>query len=186
MATPYRKRRRRSLTYDTIIFYITTIIVSVALVAFFLTFVGYRTVVDGESMEPTLRGKESVFVSKLHYRMTEPKRFDVVVFRKPEESERLLVKRIIGLPGDSIRISNGKVYLNNRLLVRDDSKDGYTVPIDMEEELTLDQTHYFVMGDNRNNSMDSRDERIGLVSRDRLIGKVLWCMYPFSRVRAIN
>ncbi|MDD3183994.1 MAG: signal peptidase I [Anaerostipes sp.] len=182
----YRVRHRKSESYHNILFYVITVVVSFVLVSGFLFFVGYRTVVNGESMEPTLRDEDNVIVDKISYRLHKEKRYDVIVFHKPEDEKTYLVKRLIGFPGERILIRDGIVYINGKSLEKDTSLDGYTIPFDMEKEITVPKNCYFVLGDNRYNSMDSRDHRIGFISKDNVVGKVVFRIYPFSKFGKIQ
>lgn len=146
-----------------------------------ITFVGVRTRVRGPSMYDTLHDGDNLWVSKISYRIHEPERFDIVTF--PEEDE-FYIKRIIGMPGEKIRIDEeGSIYINGELLEED---YGYEV-IDEDmigraaKEITLGADEYFVMGDNRNNSLDSRDEDVGNIKRDELVGKAVFRIWPLSR-----
>ena len=146
-----------------------------------ITFVGVRTRVRGPSMYDTLHDGDNLWVSKISYRIHEPERFDIVTF--PEEDE-FYIKRIIGMPGEKIRIDDeGSIYINGELLEED---YGYEV-IDEDmigraaKEITLGEDEYFVMGDNRNNSLDSRDEEVGNIKRDELVGKAVFRIWPISR-----
>lgn len=152
-----------------------------------ITFIGQRTVVNGDSMENTLHDQESLWVSKISYRLHEPERFDVVVFPYEEEYEEdpvYFIKRIIGMPGETVRIDeDGTIYIDGDPLDEDygletiDSRHiGRAI-----EEVKLGKDEYFVMGDNRNNSMDSRFEEVGNISRNRIVGKAILRMWPLSK-----
>jgi signal peptidase I len=142
-------------------------------------FVFNFSVVEGVSMEPTLKTGERLFVSKWTYRFEEPKRGDIVVLSDPN-SDRLFVKRIVGTPGDKVQIEKKKLYINGVLL-----EEPYTdFPIedgDYGPIVVLPGT-VFVMGDNRHAqaSMDSRDERIGLVPYELLEGRADFIFWPLS------
>ncbi len=146
------------------------------------TFVGERTTVDGSSMYDTLESGDSLWLDKFSYRFHDPERFDIVVFPMPED--KYYIKRIIGIPGETVRIDeDGIIYINNQPLEED---YGYET-IDASEigraknEILLGEDEYFVMGDNRNHSMDSRTTEVGNISRDRLRGKAVLRMWPLSK-----
>jgi signal peptidase I len=145
----------------------------------FITYVGQRTQVVGSSMYDTLEDGDNLIVNKLGYRLHDPERFDIVVF--PCEGE-FFIKRIIGLPGESVRIDKeGKIYINEVLL---DENYGYETiedPGRAIETLVLGEDEYFVLGDNRNNSRDSRDPMVGNITRDRIVGKAFIRIYPFDK-----
>lgn len=165
--------------------------VVIVVVWFVLTYVGQRTVVIGSSMYDTLEDGESLWVSKLSYRLHDPERFDIVVFPHDEGdgTTTLYIKRIIGMPGETIRIDeDGVIYINNEPL---EEEYGYEVINESMigracEDVVLDEDEYFVMGDNRNNSQDSRFEIVGNIERDELVGKAVFCIWPFSKFGTIK
>jgi len=148
-----------------------------------VTYVGQRTEVDGASMENTLTHGDNLIVDKISYRFTEPKRFDIVVFPFHYEENTYYIKRIIGLPGESVRIDeNGKIYINDELLEENYGKE-VIKPENIglaEETIQLGDDEYFVMGDNRNNSLDSRTSMVGNVHRDEIIGRAWLRIWPFE------
>lgn len=150
-------------------------------------FVAYQTTVEGESMEPTLSDGDSVIIQKLSYYIGEPQRFDVIVFPVADGEEgkstenSFYVKRVIGLPGETVQIQEGAVYINDKKLTTDKyclSKilDGGNA----SSPLTLKEDEYFVLGDNRNMSTDSRSSFVGLVKKSDISGKVFLRIWPFS------
>lgn len=147
-------------------------------------FVGQRTVVDGSSMNPTLIHNDSLWVDKISYRFSNPKRFDIVVFPYKYEENTYYIKRIIGLPGETVSISDGYIYINGNKL---DENYGLEVIDDRhygraELPVTLGDNEYFVMGDNRNNSIDSRFEAVGNVQKKDFIGKAVFRLFPFNKI----
>ncbi|MCD8076112.1 MAG: signal peptidase I [Lachnospiraceae bacterium] len=146
-----------------------------------LHFVGQRTVVDGRSMNDTLQDGDNLIVEKLSYRFGDPQRFDIIVFQPYEDSSELYIKRIIGLPGETVRIDeDGSIYIDGELLEEDYGRETIENPGRASEEITLGEDEYFVLGDNRNNSTDSRTERVGNVSRDSIVGKAWLRIWPLS------
>ena len=142
------------------------------------------TIVQEHSMENTLQPNDYLFISKQSYTLFgEPQRGDIIVFHSvlttADGSEKLLVKRIIALPSDTISITGGTVYVNGEALEEDYTKDGYT-KTEMDE-ITIPEGKLFCMGDNRQNSRDSRDPMIGLVDEDEVLGKAVLRLFPFSR-----
>ena len=132
------------------------IILYFALVAcMIIHFVGQRTVVNGVSMQPTLSDGDNLIVDKLSYRFHDPDRFDIIVF--PQEDGRYFIKRIIGLPGESVRIDeDGFIYINGENLQESYGKEVMRDPGLAKDGIQLGADEYFVLGDNRNDSMDSR------------------------------
>jgi signal peptidase I len=155
------------------------ILVVIALCWVVLTYVGQRTEVSGDSMNNTLHSGDSLWIDKLSYRFKDPERFDIVVFPPYEDEEdTYYIKRIIGLPGETIYIDEaGTIYINDEPLeddvygkeVIEESHRGVA-----SEPITLGDDEYFVMGDNRNNSRDSRVEEVGNVKRDQFTGKAVF------------
>lgn len=143
-----------------------------------LTYVGQRTEVSGESMSNTLHSGDTLWIDKLEYEFGSPKRFDVVVFPYEEEEDTFYIKRIIGLPGETVYIDEeGTIYINDEPLEGDkygrepiaEDKRGVA-----SEEVTLGDDEYFVLGDNRNNSRDSRFEDVGNIHKDVIIGRAVF------------
>ena len=150
---------------------------------FIITFVGVRTVVDGDSMLPTLNDKDNLIVDKLTYRFKDPQRFDIIVFPFQYQEDTYYIKRIIGLPGETVQIDeNGKIYINGEVLSesygREVIKPEYIGVA--WEPVVLGEDEYFVMGDNRNNSSDSRSPIVGNIHRDDIIGRAWVRIWPFS------
>ncbi|MBO4990764.1 MAG: signal peptidase I [Firmicutes bacterium] len=143
------------------------------------------TIVKEHSMEPTLQENNYIFLSRQAYTLFgEPERGDIVVFhtdlRTVDGKEKSLVKRIIGLPGETVSITGGVVYINGEPLEEDYTLDGYT---NTElEEVVVPEGELFCMGDNRQNSIDSRDSSVGCVPIDQIIGKAVLRLYPFNEI----
>jgi len=143
-------------------------------------YVGQRTEVVGESMELTLMDGDNLIVDKISYRFSDPKRFDIVVFPYRYNVQDIYIKRIIGLPGETVQISeNGDIYINGEVLKEYYGRETIEKPNRAAEPITLKDDEYFVLGDNRNNSRDSRWEDVGNIKRDELMGKVWIRIYPF-------
>lgn len=158
--------------------------IALAITAVILIFVN-PTIVREHSMESTLQDGDYLFVSRQAYRLFggTPERGDIVVFSSELEtvagSSKLLIKRVIGTAGDRVAISGGVVYVNGSALIENYTKDGYTAS-DMEE-ITVPEGHLFCMGDNRQNSTDSRDSRVGFIALADVMGKAVFRLYPFSK-----
>jgi len=140
------------------------------------------TIVRQSSMEPNFHDNDYLFVSKQAYRFGEPKRGDVVVFESELQQEngddKLLIKRVIGLPGETIDIIDEKVYVDGTMLEESYTMDGTTYG-DIHE-LKIPEDEYFCMGDNRDVSIDSRDPAVGCVDKEKFVGKVFFRVLPFS------
>lgn len=148
---------------------------------FIINFVGCRSRVDGSSMNPTLSDRDNLWVDKLSYTFGDPKRFDVIIFNYDEDTT--YVKRIIGLPGETVRIDQeGNIFINEQLLKEDYGMEKI-LPTNLgraSQPVLLGENEYFVLGDNRNNSQDSRWADVGNVNRKDIVGKVVLRIYPFS------
>lgn len=165
--------------------YLETIIGAAILAVLIMTFVARAFTVDGPSMLPTLEHGQRLLVDRLTYRFTDPGRGDIIVFRYPANPRHHFIKRIIGVPGDEVRIVGGVVYVNG-VRLEDDYTNGPMFRRNFGPVIVEPDT-YFVLGDNRNNSEDSRDSRVGLVPRENIIGKAFWRYWPLpdmSTVRA--
>ena len=162
-------------------------IVVVAVMFLVVKFVGQRTVVLGSSMEPTLQDGDNLITDKITYRLMEPKRFDIVVFPYKENTSKLLIKRIIGMPGEKGQIKNGKVYINDTELK--DDVYGNALMVDegiVGDPVVLAADEYFVLGDNRNNSQDSRFASVGNIHRDDIIGRAWVRIWPLNKLTLLK
>ena len=157
-------------------------------VSFLLTtYVGQRTRVNGESMYPTLHDDDNLIVDKISYRFRDPKRYDIIVFPYKYEEDTYYIKRIIGMPGETVQIRDGYVYIDGKRLTSDIyGKEKIKDPQTAAEPVTLGDDEYFVMGDNRNHSMDSRDPGVGVLTRKDLIGRAWVRIYPFDKMGVIR
>lgn len=150
-------------------------------------YVVQRTVVDGTSMLNTLKNEDNLMVEKLSYRFGDPERFDIIVFYPyGRDDKRYFVKRIIGLPGETIQIVGDKIFIDGELLEEDYGKDPITNSGIAAEPLKLADDEYFVLGDNREISLDSRYSEVGPVKRDLIEGKVALRIYPFNSIGVVK
>lgn len=159
------------------------VVVAFAAAKLLSAFVIQITVVHGDSMETTLSDKDKLFVGKLNYHTKKPERFDVIVFSKGDKTN--LIKRVIGLPGERVEIKKGIIYIDGKRLKEDYGLD----PINPESEpldMKLSEEEYFVLGDNRSVSLDSRYVSIGAVKEDEIIGKALVRVYPLNKICVIS
>ena len=161
------------------------------LASFVTTYVAHQTTVEGESMEPTLTDGDSVIIQRLSYYFVDPKRYDVVVFPVSYDDgtakKTYYIKRVIGLPGETVQIIDGSVYINNEKL--DDDVYGAAAINEAgiaENPLVLGENQYFVMGDNRNMSTDSRNSYVGLVNKNDIIGEAWLCTWPLSHFGGVK
>jgi signal peptidase I len=154
------------------------IVIAIILAFLLRTFIFATSIVEGDSMDPTLQDGERVIFNKIVYLLDEPGRGDIVIIQRPDKN---YVKRVIGLPGETIEIRNHKLYINNELheqtFLSDDAKNhtGNFGPI------TIPENRYFVMGDNRSISKDSRNG-LGFIIEDEIIGRSEFVFYPFNEM----
>ena len=186
-----RRRRREPGIIREILGWIFYIIVILVLTYVIITYVGQRTSVSGSSMETTLSDGDQLLVDKLSYRFQDPKRFDIIVFPYQYEENTYYIKRIIGLPGETVQVVDGYVYINGSRLESDIyGNELMDDPMAASQPITLGKDEYFVLGDNRNHSQDSRDQSVGEVKKDTirkdLIGRAWVRIYPFDKMGVIR
>ena len=162
------------------------LLVIVLLTWVIVTFVGQRTKVDGHSMEPTFSDGDNLIVDKLSYRFREPERYDIIVFPYQHAENTYYIKRIIGLPGDTVQVIDGYVYINGKKLDEHYGAEVMEDPGIAAEPIKLGDDEYFVLGDNRNHSSDSRVASAGVLTRDMLIGRAWVRIYPFNKIGVIK
>lgn len=134
-------------------------------------FVVGQVEVDGPSMNDTLQDQDRVMINKFTYRVQNLDRFDVVVFKYAYDTDTDYIKRVIGLPGETVTIDlDGQIFIDGKLLEEDYGKEVMEDPGIAEDGITLGEDEYFVLGDNRNNSSDSRDPDVGAVSKSQIRG----------------
>lgn len=169
-----------------IVSWIITLAAAVVIALVIRSFLFEPVRVDGGSMNDTLANGEIMFVTKPEYLFGEPKHGDVIICKYPDRGSTLFVKRLIGLPGDTIEIKLNTVYVNGEMLVEsyltpDRNDNGYSMPL-----ITLGEDEFFVMGDNRDNSHDSRSSDVGPLHRSYIVGHVQGVFFPFSKWRGVK
>ena len=165
--------------------WIVYIAVIIGLTWLIITFVGQRTRVSGHSMEATLHDGDNLIVDKLSYRFRDPKRFEIIVFPYRHKENTYYIKRIIGLPGETVQVKDGYVYIDGEKL---DENYGLEVMEDAgiaAEPIELGEDEYFVLGDNRNHGSDSRDPSVGILHIDELIGRAWIRIWPLDSIGVI-
>lgn len=167
--------------------WIKTIIISIVIALIITTFVR-PTLVKGYSMYPTISEYDYLIINRMPYITHEPEYGDIIVFKTNQLTvdgeEKDLIKRVIGLPGDTIEIKDGIVFRNGESLEEPYINDGYT-PGEIES-IIIEEGKIFVMGDNRANSLDSRDERVGEVPMSSIRGKVIVRLFPFNKLGTVE
>jgi len=150
-------------------------------------FVLQRTIVEGKSMENTLSDGDHLYVEKISYRLGLLKRFDIIVFYPyGRDHEDYYVKRIIGLPGETVQIIDGKIYINGEVLEENYGKEPILDPGRAVQPITLADDEYFVLGDNRNISKDSRYPNVGNVKKENIGGKAFFRVSPLNKFGPID
>ena len=159
------------------------VIIGAVILAFLIdTFVIVNAQIPSGSMENTIMTGDRVFGNRLAYRFSDPKRFDIIIFKYPDDESQLFIKRIIGLPGETVEIHDGNIYING--------SDTPLEDVDIKEPMegsfgpyTVPEGCYFVMGDNRNNSRDSRYWENTFVSEDAILGKAVFRYWPLNKMK---
>ena len=177
-----RQKRKINVTAVREVFsWMIEILLAIVLAFTFVYFIGLRTSVVGQSMSPTLVSGDEILVNRFVYKVTDPKRGDIIVFLpNGNEKSHYYVKRVIGVPGDTVLIQNGAVYINGEVYKEEIEAAAIEEAGLASEEITLDSDEYFVLGDNRNNSEDSRYANVGNIKKDYIIGKAWFRVAPFS------
>lgn len=183
----FKKKEIIYRPYEPIMKLISDLIMIICTAYLLVTSFFSNTTIVGHSMNDTLQNGDTVLINSIAYKFNPPSRYDVIVFEpKIGNVSQYYVKRVIGLPGETIQIKDGRVYIDNNLL----EDDVITTEIHnaglAEDPIVLGYNEYFVLGDNRNNSDDSRFSNVGLVKGDTIIGKPWLTVYPFSSFGIIN
>ena len=161
------------------------VILGAVILAFLIdTFVIVNAQIPSGSMENTIMTGDRVFGNRLAYKFSDPKRFDIIIFKYPDDESQLFIKRIIGLPGETVEIHDGNIYING--------SDSPLEDVDIKEPMegsfgpyTVPEGCYFVMGDNRNNSRDSRYWENTFVSEDEILGKAVLRYWPLNKMKIL-
>jgi signal peptidase I len=162
--------------------WVVSIVIAVVLAFFIRYFIVELYLVDGPSMRPTLQSQERLVVNKFIYRFRSPERGEVLVFRYPKDPSRDFIKRVIAVPGDTIEIKDGRVFVNQQLM-----NESYILSKTRGDypQTTVPADHIFVMGDNRNNSEDSRFADVGFVPYELIKGKAVLVFWPFDQLKSL-
>lgn len=162
--------------------WVISILIAIVLAFFIRYFIVELYMVEGPSMRPTLVNGERLIVNKFIYRFKEPERGEVLVFRYPRDPNRDFIKRVIAVAGDTVEIKDGRVFLNGQLLnepyILERIKGSYPMA-------TVPKGHIYVMGDNRNNSEDSRFKDVGFVPLELIKGKAVTVFWPLDHIKTL-
>ena len=173
-----RKKRpnRRGRTF---LIYLIGILVALGLAAFVAFSFGYSIPVCDSSMSSTLDSGDRVLVNRIAYAVGKPSRGDIVAYRKSDSQEtEIRIKRVIGIPGDTVRIEDGQVRINGQVYLDDRSYPSILNPGLASKDIVLESNEYFLLGDNRNDSEDSRFADVGNIMKNEIIGKVWFIIDP--------
>ena len=178
-----RKKKINTGLLREIAIWTSEIFLTIAAVVILVSFFGFRVSVVGPSMSPTLENGEKILVNRFIYKLFDPKQNDLVVFLpNGNEKSHYYIKRVIGVPGDTVQIKDGAVYVNGEALVEQVNVSAIENALLAEEEITVGEDEYFLLGDNRNNSEDSRYASIGNVKKEHIVWKPWLIISPFDRV----
>jgi signal peptidase I len=159
-----------------------TVLPAILIALLINVFVGQATRVEGQSMEPNLHTNQRLVVEKMSYRFHGPERFDIVVLRIGSQGDELLIKRVVGLPGETVEIRNGQVYVDGEML-DEPFAIGDTRP-GRQSSVTVPPLHVYVLGDNRNHSNDSRN--FGPVPIENIVGRAWLSYWPLEDAGLLN
>lgn len=170
--------------FKEVLSWILEIVIIIGIAYVLVSSFGYRTTVVGQAMEPTLNAGEQIFIDKFLYVVSKPKAGDVIVFLpNGNEKSHFYVRRVIAVPGDTVQIKNGAVYVNGTIYDEEIEVSSIDDPGIASDEIKLGTDEYFALGDNRNNSDDSRYANIGMIKKNYIIGKA-W--FYFSSIRKLG
>lgn len=181
-----KTEKRKSGMLKEILGFLLYVAVVVGITFLIITFVGQRTYVSGSSMENTLSHGDNLIVDKITYRFSDPQRYDIIVFPFQYEDHVYYIKRIIGLPGETVQIEDGDIYINGEQLEESYGREVMKSAGIAEDPITLGEDEYFVLGDNRNDSSDSRDPSVGLIERDDIIGRAWVRIWPLDKIGVLK
>lgn len=175
------KEKSRGIVGE-ILSFLLYVAVVVGITFLIIHYVGQRTYVSGSSMENTLSDGDNLIVDKITYRFSDPKRYDIIVFPYQYEDNTYFIKRIIGLPGETVQIVDGTIYINGEVLGESYGREVMKNSGMAADPITLGDDEYFVLGDNRNDSTDSRDPSVGKIKRNQIIGRAWVRIWPLSKI----
>ena len=180
--TDSKKEKRTDGVYREIFSMMFYLIFVVAATLLIIRFVGQRTEVSGHSMEDTLDDGDNLIVDKLTYRFRDPVRYDIIVFPYKYKEDTYYIKRIIGLPGEMVQITEeGNILINGEILEESYGREVMKSPGIAADPIILGEDEYFVLGDNRNASADSRDPSVGVMSGKDIVGRAWLRIWPLNK-----
>ena len=180
--TDSKKEKRTDGVYREIFSMMFYLIFVVAATLLIIRFVGQRTEVSGHSMEDTLDDGDNLIVDKLTYRFRDPVRYDIIVFPYKYKEDTYYIKRIIGLPGEMVQITEeGNILINGEILEESYGREVMKSPGIAADPIILGEDEYFVLGDNRNASADSRHPSVGVISGKDIVGRAWLRIWPLNK-----
>ena len=180
--TDSKKEKRTDGVYREIFSMMFYLIFVVAATLLIIRFVGQRTEVSGHSMEDTLDDGDNLIVDKLTYRFRDPVRYDIIVFPYKYKEDTYYIKRIIGLPGEMVQITEeGNILINGEILEESYGREVMKSPGIAADPIILGEDEYFVLGDNRNASADSRDPSVGVISGKDIVSRAWLRIWPLNK-----
>lgn len=175
------EKKKKSVLREILDFFL-PIVIALAVAMFLKTCIFANAVVPTGSMLNTIQENDRIIASRIAYTFGDPERFDIAIFEYPDDEDQYYVKRIIGMPGETVQIVNGVVYVTDENDVTTQLEDDFVTvetPVGNFGPYVVPEDSYFVLGDNRNNSEDSRYWRTtNYVTKDQLVGKVIFRYYP--------
>ena len=183
----YKKPPKYKKYIKSVILWIVEIILVILAAYLIIEYAVEKTTMMGISMNTTLNDGDKIIINKVAYLKKEPKRYDVIVFNQSKSGHGYYnIKRVIGLPGETIEIVKGYIYINGEKLEEEIKVEPMHIAGLAEEEILLDENEFFVLGDNRNSSEDSRFANIGIIVKSDIIGKAWLRLSPFSIIDKLN
>ena len=183
----YKKPPKYKAYIKSLIIWVIEIILVILFAYLIIEYAVEKTTMMGISMNTTLNDGDKIIINKVAYLKKDPKRYDVIVFNQSKNGHGYYnIKRVIGLPGETIEILNGYIYINGEKLEEEIEVEPMNIAGLAKEELTLEENEFFVLGDNRNSSEDSRFANIGIIVKSDIIGKAWLRLSPFSIIDKIN
>ena len=178
-----KRKKRKAGSFIRSMFEVGVFILAVLLLTLIMSkYIVNRVIVQNHSMEQTLLENDSVLIDKISYRFRDPQRFDIIVFKQKGTGEEH-IKRVIGLPYETVQITDGKFFIDGEELEDIEGLDAPEYAGLATSPIKLSVGEYFVVGDNRAESIDSRYDDVGIVTSTRITGKMFLRVFPFSRIR---